>query len=405
MRIVLRTLSFLAIIIAVVGGLVWSFWPQPVLVELETIDAGPLQVTVDEDGKTRIKERYIVSSPVAGQLSRITLDPGDRVEAGATLLATMTPNVPDLLDPRTQLQAEAKVHSAESALARAEPLVERAKNEQSLAESQIERAHKLAQNHAISNERLDELETQARSRAHDYRSALFMRDVAQFELDLAKAALWRPAPDDSAAAQPTPLAIRSPINGEVLRVFQESARSLPSGTPLLELGDPGNLEVEVDVLSNDGVRIKPGTPAFLEQWGGDAPLKAVVRLVEPAAFTKISALGVEEQRVNVILDINEPADRRLALGDAFRVEARIVIWKSDSVLQVPTGALFRHGNDWAVFVIDNGRARLRSVQVGQRNSLAAEIRGGLRKGDQVIMHPSDQVSDGVTVRQRRIAEK
>jgi HlyD family secretion protein len=385
--------------------LVWSFWPQPVLVELETIAAGPLQVTVDEDGKTRIKERYIVSSPVAGQLSRITLDPGDKVEAGSTLLATMMPNVPDLLDPRTQLQAEAKVHSAESALARAEPLVERAKNELSLAESQIERARKLAQTHAISSERLDELETQARSRAHDYRSALFMRDVAQFELDLAKAALWRPSPDDSAATQPAPLAIRSPINGEVLRVFQESARSLAGGTPLLEIGDPSNLEVEVDVLSNDGVRIRPGTPAYLEQWGGDFPLKAVVRLVEPAAFTKISALGVEEQRVNVILDINEPVERRRALGDAFRVEARIVIWKSDNVLQVPTGALFRHGDDWAVFVIDNGRARLRSVQIGQRNSLAAEIRGGLRKGDQVIMHPSDQVNDGVTVRQRRLAEK
>jgi len=386
----------------VAGGLLWSFWPRPVLVELTTIGRGPLRVTVDEDGKTRIRERYIVSSPLGGRLARIRLDPGDPVVANETLLATIEPQEPALLDPRALAQAQARVKAAEASLARAEPLVERARAELSFAESNLGRSRELAQTNAVSVERLEEAEMLYRARSQDHRSAVFARDVARFELEMARAALLRSSPDESASA-PENLSITSPITGQVLRVLQESATVVQPGAELLELGDPADLEVEVDVLSTDAVKIRPQTKAWLERWGGDAPLEAVVRLVEPAAFTKVSALGVEEQRVNVILDLVQAGAAGGVLGDGFRVEARIVIWEADSVLQAPTGALFRHGDAWAVFVVSQGIARLRTVQLGQRNSLAAQLVDGLAVGEQVILHPSDQVHDGIAVAQRNVS--
>jgi len=404
-RYVIRTLLYLVVLSVVVGGLAWSFWPQPVLVEVTPITTGPLRVTVDEDGKTRIQERYIVSTPISGRLSRITLDPGDAVEVGTTLLATIEPQEPELLDPRALAQAQAKVKAARAALDRLGPTVERARTEQAHADKQLARAKELLTTSAISREYLEATETAARARAQDCRAAEFAQDVAKFELELAEAALWRASPDDSASTKPSQFHITAPITGQVLRVFQESTTVVPAGTQLLELGDPTHLEVEVDVLSSDAVKIRPGTAAYLEQWGGDRPLRAVVRRVEPAAFTKISALGVEEQRVNVILDLDEPLENRRSLGDGFRVEARIVIWEADRVLQLPTGALFRHANDWAVFVVRDGVADLRTVQIGHRNSLAAEIQAGLQEGEQVILHPSDQVTDGVTVQVREIGEQ
>jgi HlyD family secretion protein len=241
-----------------------------------------------------------------------------------------------------------------------------------------------------------------RAREQDHRAARFAQHVAQFELDMARAALLRARPTDEAPPDDRQFPIFSPIDGQVLRVFQESATTVQPGEDLLELGDPTDLEAEVDVLSSDGVKIRPGAKAFLEQWGGESALTATVRLVEPSAFTKVSALGVEEQRVNVILDLDAPVEGRRWLGDAFRVEARIVIWEQEDVLQVPTGALFRRGDDWAVFVLQHGRAVLRIVAIGHRNSLAAEVLGGLREGDQVILHPSDKVQEGVQVQLRTV---
>lgn len=393
----------LVLVGAVGGGLLWSFRAPPVLVELTTIGRGELRVTVDDDGKTRVKQRYVISSPLGGRLARIQLDPGDSVAAGETLLATIDPHEPELLDPRARALAEARVKAAEASLARAEPLVERAQAELAFAESNVARSRELVQTSAVSVERLEEAEMLQRARAQDLRAAVFARDVAHFELEMARAALLRSSPDDSVANPPAHLPIMSPINGQVLRVLQESATVVQPGTPLLELGDPTDLEVEVDVLSSDAVKIRPNDRALLERWGGEKPLEAVVRRVEPAAFTKVSALGVEEQRVNVILDLVQSDNDHQPLGDGFRVEARIIIWESDDVLQAPMGALFRHGNEWSVFVVAEGKASLRTVRLGQRNSLAAQILEGLREGDQVILHPSDQVHDGIAVRQRNVS--
>ena len=294
------------------------------------------------------------------------------------------------------------MHAAEAALARAEPLVERARAELAFADSVVA-AIATGPEQRVSKERLEEAEMLQRARSQDLRAATFARDIARFELEMAQAALLHSRPGDSVADPPPQFSIQSPVSGQVLRILQRSATVVRSGTELIEVGDAADLEVEVDVLSSDGVTISPGAKAFLEQWGGDEPLKAVVRLVEPSAFTKISALGVEEQRVNVILDLLAPPERRQSLGDGFRVEARIVLWEERDVLQTPTGSLFRHGDDWAVFIVADGVARQRTVQLGRRNSLAAQVLNGLQPGELVILHPSDQVRDGIAVQQRDIS--
>lgn len=395
----LRAMMYLAVIGAIAGGLVWSFWPQPILVEMTTTTRAPLRVTVDEDGKTRIRDRYVVAAPLAGKLRRIELDPGDRVVAGETELAAIEPQDPELLDPRELAQAEARVKAAEVALSRAEPVVERARVELEFADSLVARRRELVESHADSVERLEEVEMLQRARSQDLRAAQFARDIARFELETAQAALLRSRPSDANEVD-THLVLTAPVSGQVLRVLQRSATIVQAGSPLLELGDAADLEVEVDVLSTDAVAIRPGAKAFLEQWGGEQPLEAVVRLVEPSAFTKISALGVEEQRVNVILDLLSPMEQRQALGDGFRVEARIVLWEEQNVLQAPTGALFRHRDEWAVFVVANGQARMRTVKLGRRNSLAAQVLEGVQEGDRIILHPSDQVRDGAKVQER-----
>jgi HlyD family secretion protein len=395
---------YLSVIAAVAGGLVWSFWPQPVLVEVTEVARGPLRVTVDEDGRTRVRERYVVAAPLTGRLQRIELDPGDRVTAGETVLAIMDPQEPELLDPRALAQAEARVHAAEAALERAEPAVERERAELAFADSVVARQRALVQSNAVAKERLEEAEMLQCARSQDQRAALFARDIARFELEMARAALLYARPADPITDSPH-FSVKAPVSGQVLRILQRSATVVRSGTELIEVGDARDLEIEVDVLSSDGVAISPGAKAFLEQWGGDKPLDAVVRLVEPSAFTKISALGVEEQRVNVILDLLTPPEQRQSLGDGFRVEARIVLWEERDVLQTPTGSLFRHGDDWAVFVVADGVARRRTVQLGQRNSLVAQVLGGLQAGELVILHPSDQVRDGIAVQQRDVSDR
>ena len=403
LRTLVRSLMVVMLTAVVGGGLMWSFWPQPVLVELTSIGRGRLQVTVDDDGKTRIKERYIVSSPLGGRLDRIQLDPGDPVVAGETLLATIEPNEPELLDPRARALAEARVKAAEASLARAEPLVERSRAELAFAESNLGRSRELAQTNAVSVERLEEAEMlhRARARTTDPPLSPAMWRVLNWK--------WRgqrsSAPVPTTPRPRCPAIYRSRRQSAVgcCASCRKVATVVQPGTQLLELGDPADLEVEVDVLSSEAVKIRPQAKALLERWGGEQPLPAVVRLIEPAAFTKVSALGVEEQRVNVILDLLPAGTEEQTLGDGFRVEARILIWEEDDVLQAPTGALFRHDQEWSVFVVSDGKARLRRVTLGQRNSLAAQVLEGLQEGEQVILHPSDQVHDGIAVQQRNVS--
>jgi HlyD family secretion protein len=411
---------FVALVLAaVLGGLGYAFWPEPVEVDVATVERGTVRVTVDEDGKTRIREKYVVSAPLAGRLLRINMDPGDPVVAGKTLLATIEPRDPELLDARTVAQAEARVKAAEASLKKVEPQLEEIRVAQAYAEAELARVRRASA--AISRSDLENAELLYRQRSEELRSMRIQEEIAHFELEQAQAALLRTRPrDDGIAAPPASngtntfngstsdaggnggwnFTIYSPINGRVLRVLQESAAVVTAGAPLLELGDPTDLEIEVDVLSRDAVKIEPGALVLLEHWGGDDELHGRVRLIEPSGFTKISTLGVEEQRVNAIVDLVDPPEARTALGDGFRVEARIVIAEAEDVLKVPTSALFRVGDKTAVYRVVDDVAHEQIVTIGHQNGLEAEVVAGLSAGDRVIIHPSDQVEDGIRVRQR-----
>lgn len=386
-----------AILLAlIVAGL----WPRAVPVETAVAARGPLLVTVDEEGQTRVRNRYIVAAPAGGHLRRVELKAGAPVEAGATVLAVLETGGADLLDARGLAQARARVQGAESA--REQAAARHAAAAATLAQTRLDlaRAQTLLDQKISTQQEFDVTATRERVATQDERAAAFGLQVAAYELEQARAALIRAQPGEGGDA--AALKIVSPVNGRVLRVMQESARAVLAGTPILEVGDPADLEVRIEVLSRDGVGITPGARVLLEQWGGEKPLEARVRLVEPSAFTKISALGVEEQRVYVIADLDAPPAARPTLGDGYRVEARIVRWSADNVLRVPAGALFQREGGWQTFVIEGRRARLRDVQVGQSNGLETEILGGLSEGDRVIIYPGDRVADATRVRPLKI---
>jgi HlyD family secretion protein len=399
-------LFFLALGALVLAGLAFAFWPEAVLVDMALVQRDTLMVTVDEDGKTRIREKYVVSTPLSGRLLRIDLDPGDSVTAGQTLLAVLEPRDPDLLDARAIAQAEARVRAAEASLRKVEPMLEQARLQQAQEERDLERYRRLVPSGGITREELEAAETVYRTASEELRASRYAKEIAEFELEQAQAALLRSRPTEEdakeGAAPPNGwnFNITSPISGRVLRVLQESSAVVTAGTPLLELGDPTDLEIEIDVLSSDAVKVKPGARVLLEHWGGDRTLEGRVRLVEPAGFTKISTLGVEEQRVNVIVDLADPPDERRELGDGFRVEARIVTALAEDALCVPTSALFRTGDHWFAFKVTGGRAIKTPVGVGKQNGLLAEVLGGLDEGDTVVVHPSDRVMNGTAVQPR-----
>lgn len=399
MKILTQRLVLAVSALLVIGAIVTAMLPRAVSVDVATVQRGPLVVTITDDGKTRIRERYVVSAPLSGRLVRIRHKPGDQVTAHETLLTTIEPAEPTLLDPRSVAQAEARVRAAEARLNQASPRFETAKIALNHAESELGRMQQLAEKNADSQQMLDLLKLQFQKAGNEYEATRFEVDIARFELDVAKAALTRGTDDNSADGWSFP--ITSPISGSVLRVFQESATIVNAGDRILEVGDPRDLEVEVDVLSRDAVRIRPGCRVMLEQWGGSQPIAARVRLVEPSAFTKVSALGIEEQRVNIIIDFEGDVDSRPALGDGYRVEAAIVEWETDSVLTVPAGALFRDRDRWAVFVIHRQRAKLTHLELGHRNDNQAEVLNGLSEGDVVILYPGDRIEDGIRVDQRR----
>lgn len=422
MRAFIRRVALILFLVALAGAIVYGMWPAPVDADLAKVTRGAIRETVDQEGKTRIRERYIVSAPLAGRLSRIDLDNGDQVKAGETIIASIEPRDPELLDARARKQAEANVEAAESRVKRTTPLLEEAVANYEYSEAELKRVRqaKTQAPGAVTQSEIENLEMMVRTRSALVRSARHAQDIAAFELNQARAALIRSMPqgDDQQSATspegngelaraPYPeredswrFTIPSPINGRVLRVFQESATVVTPGTPLVEIGDPQDLEIEIDVLSRDAVKVTPGAPVILEQWGGDRPLNGEVRLVEPSGFTKISTLGVEEQRVNVIVDLVDPPHEREKLNDGFRVEARIVVAEAEDVLKAPTSALFRVGGDWAVFRVEGGVARQQIVKLGLQNGLEAEVVEGLAEGDQVVTHPGDNITDGIRVKPR-----
>jgi HlyD family secretion protein len=377
------------------AGGVYALLPQPIVIEAAIARREPLEVTINQTGITRVRDRYQVSSPVAGQLIRIELRSGDPIKANETLLATIRPSDPSMLDARQVAETEARASAAKLAVDRADARKDQALAALEAANSHFKRVRNLHQNKFSSPEEYESAQVALRTREDELKVCAFEREIAQFEHEQALAALLTVKPTDENKVRQ--FEIFSPIDGTVLRVFQESATVVSPGTALLEVGNPRDLEISVDVLSNDAVKISPGNEMRLLHWGGESKLSAQVRVIEPAAFTKISALGVEEQRVNVIGDFRETDEGAMRLGDGYRVEAEIVVWRGEQVLQVPTSALFRVEGNWCVFVVQQNQARSRIVQIGKRNALFAEVLDGLQEGDIVINYPSDLIHDGVTV--------
>ena len=388
----------LATAVLVGAGLVYGFMPRALPVDIAEVKRAPLTVTVEEEGKTRVSERYLVSAPVAGYVRRIDLKAGDAVSKGQ-VLALIEPARAVALDPRTRAQAQAQASAAQAALAVAQENARAAAAAEQLVQQERTLAESLQQSNFLSAQALDTARS-AETRARAVRQAAdHAVRVARFELELARAAVANTNRLQAGGAVEL-FQVRAPVAARVLRLLHESEGAVATGQPLLEIGNPGTLEVEVEVLSTHAVKIAPGSKVILDRWGGDQAMQGVVRVVEPSGFTKISALGVEEQRVRVIVDITSPREAWQRLGDGYRVEARFVLWEGADVLQLPTSALFRHGEGWAVFALKGGRARLTPLEIGERAGLATQVLSGLAAGAEVVSHPDDALSDGARVRPR-----
>lgn len=385
------------IAVMIIALLVWGYWPQPILVEAIAVKHAPLTISIEEEGRTRVIDRYIISAPVDGVACRVQLNVGDPVDKEQVLLG-ITPLESQVLDPRSRAQAKAQVAAAESALRAAKEQAGAATAAAQLADTELKRMRPLVEKEVISREAFDRTLTEAKTTAAAKRSADFNVEVALHELQAAQTVFEYTAGTGGEAAER--VAIRSPITGRILKLVRECEGPVRTGEPLLEVGDPTALEVEVDVLSADAVKIKPGMKVLFDRWGGEKPLQGIVRNIEPVGFTKVSALGVEEQRVLIISDFVSPIEQWQRLGDGYRVEAQFILWHDENVLQIPASSLFRYQQGWAVFVIDGKYAKRRVVEVGQRNGLIAQIINGVEEGERVINHPNDEVEDNARVKPR-----
>ena len=383
-------LALIAVLVA--WGLFQGFRPQPVEVDLGTANRAPLRVTIEQEGRTRVIDRYTITAPVDGYARRVQFDVGDAVEHGAMLVA-LEPLCAEVLDERRRAEAKARIAAAETSVSAAEQRANAAASNASLAQKELERMRTLRPAGHVSAEVEDRAASEAERSTAELRSAQFAVATARHELEAARTTLKYAASGSSAE----PVAVRAPVAGQVLKIPRKSEGTVAAGQPLIEIGDPRALEVEVDVLSVDAVRIRPGTRVVFERWGGEGTLQGVVRVTEPAGFTKVSALGVEEQRVWVIVAFTSPREQWQRLGDGYRVEASFILWESGDILQIPASALFRDGSGWAAFAVEQGKAVKRRVEIGQRNGLSAQVVSGINAGEQVIMHPDDRVREGVRV--------
>jgi len=383
-----------------IGVLVWLFRPQPVAVDLAVVGRGPLQVTVSDEGETRVRDVFVVSAPVSGLMRRVELEAGDPVIANETVVARIEPRDTSFLARRSEAEARAALRAAEAAVTHARAEQRRAEAEKEFASSEFDRYEELAAAGTVSQSDLDAARRRARTATAAVQEAEAALHVRQSELDQARARLLTPGTSARPGADCDCVLVRSPVSGSVLRLRQESESVVESGMPLVEIGDPRALEIVTDLLSTEAVKVEPGQRVLIDAWGGPGQLEGLVRRVEPYGFTKVSALGVEEQRVNVIIDFVDAAERWQRLGHGYRVEPRIVLWESADVLKVPMSSLFRTGERWTVFVERDGRARLAVVQVGHQNGLEAEILDGLASGERIVLHPSDRVSDGQRIEER-----
>jgi len=382
--------------------------PRAVEVELATVTRGPLRVTLDEEGRTRVRQRFVVTAPVTGRVGRIVREPGDRVTRD-DLVATIRPETPRLLDTRTRAELTAQVEAARATLGRAKAEEQRAAAALAHARSELTRMGPLAKAGAVSPMELERYEVEERSAREAQRAAEYAVDVAAHQLQAARAGLLQSAGQgdvdsdgngsgnanaNANAVNAHAVPVRAPVDGVVLKRFRESESIVPAGEPLLEIGDAHQLEIVADYLSTDAVAIPLGATALIEHWGGAQPLAGRVRRIEPSGFTKVSALGVEEQRVNVIVELTSPNGTARTLGDGYRVEVRVVLWEQDKVLKLPVASLFRQGDGWAVFVATERRVEIRPVTIGHRTDHEVEVLGGVVEGERVAVHPGDTLHAG-----------
>ena len=398
-----RRITFWAVLVAfLLIGLVYGLWPRAVLVDLITLERGELRVSIDEEGETRVRDVFTLSAPVAGRVRRIELDPSDEVIAHETIIAEIEPIDPEFLDTRSTAQAEAGVEAAKAAKTLAQASVEEAKAELEFAQAELERNRKLFKENTVSERTLDEAERSFKTRSAALGTARAMLQMRIFELEHARAQLMTPIDTMDQHGLCHCIPIRAPVNGRILQVLHENEGVVPAGQALVDIGDPGSLEIVVDLLSSDAVKVRAGQPVIIEEWGGEGELEGQVRRVEPFGFTKVSALGIEEQRVNVIIDFNSPAEQWSRLGHGYQVEVKIVIWEGKDVIKLPLTSLFRDNERWAVYREENGRAQLQYIELGRRTGLEAEIIEGISTGDRIVAYPSDRVTEAVRISPRNL---
>ena len=390
------------------GGIAWFAWPQPIPVDLAVVTRAPMEITFDDDGKTEVRHIYTVSAPIAGKVLRIShpageqgvsLHIGDNVVANETVVAVMQPTAPSFLDTRSRQEIEAAVAAADAAVKYAQSEVRRLEAAVTFYRAELARVQTLSRTQSVSLQALDKAKFDAESNEASLASAEAQVEVWESVRRSLAARLIDPA---NLAAVTDPICcvqLRAPVTGRVLKVIQESESVVQAGAPLIEVGDPLDLEVVADLLSTDAVKIDKGAPARIDAWGG-SPIRGRVTRVDPAGFLKVSALGIEEQRVRTTIDFVDPPATWSRLGHDYRLTVHVTVWNSEDVLTVPVGALFRRGEDWAVFVVKDGRARSMPVQLGHRNSRMAEVTSGLSVGDKVVLHPSDRIREGIAVTER-----
>ena len=398
MAIWIKRLALLGLLLIVAGGFYLALREQPVAVDTATVVSGPMSVTIDEEGVTRVVDVYAVSSPIAGYLDRTTLDEGDAVKANSTVVASIHPLDPPFHDLRTRAELAAAAEAARSAVALAVVEEQRAQTAYELSRSNYERAEKLATSQTISASELERILSRMQLDKAQVDSAHAQIALRKAELASAQARLRQPGEDNANAdSEACCVHITAPIDGLVLKILTRSEQAVIPGTRIAEIGDPRNLEVIVDLLSSDAARIEPGNRVRITDWGGEDDLYGTVRVIEPAAFTKVSSLGIEEQRVNVVVDLDNVPEN---LGHGYRILAHLGIWEDEDALQVPIGALFRSQGRWSVFVITDGRVRLQPVEIGRMNDVNAQIQDGLEEGTVVVLYPNDLLEDGRSVELR-----
>jgi HlyD family secretion protein len=394
----------LGVLVLLGGALTYAFWPRPLMVDIGELKRGPMVVTINEEGRTRVHDTYVVTTPVAGRLLRVEVEPGDPVVGGETVVAQMLPNNPTVLDARSEAQTRADLDTALAALQLARAQRKQALADKDLADAELRRTHRLHKDKTVSQSALDRAIREERAAAAALNSAEAEIAMRQAELAGARARLIGfagPLEQDAGPAAQTRIPVLAPTTGVVMRVVQQSESSLAAGVTILEIGNIENdLEVLVELLSSDAVQVQVGDQVILDGWGGEGPLNGVVERIEPWGFTKVSALGVEEQRVNTIVRFTDPAEARKRLGHGFRVEARIVVWDDRDALIAPSSALFREARDWAVFVVEDGIATRRRIEVGRNNGIEAQVLNALQSGEQVILYPSSELRDGAAVMRR-----